>query len=163
MDKTEALKAKILKAQEAADIAGLYVLESEANERFDEQTLIAYYANILELALENLTDALGTARKMQMADVKDFATLRALYEYAVEHYSAGKTYDAAALFEILAGLTDDARFSNAMNRHRECAERLQDFDRFLEEAADLDETQRNGTFFISAFKNGACEGTEGDA
>ena len=35
MDKTEALKAKILKAQENADIAGLYVLEGEARKNHD--------------------------------------------------------------------------------------------------------------------------------
>ena len=151
MDKTEALKEKILKAHENADIAGLYVLEAEANECFDEKTLVAYYANILELALENLTDVLGSGRKMKMADVKDFATLRALYEYAIEHYSAGKASDAAALFEILSGLSDDARFSEAMKRHQYCAERIHDFNHFLDEAADLDATQRNGTFYISAF------------
>ena len=155
MDKTEALKAKILKAQENADIAGLYVLEQEAGELFDEQTLLAYYANILDLALENLTDALGSARRMQMADVTDFATLRALYEYAVEHYSAGKASDAAALFEILAGLSEDARFAAAMKRHQLCAERIPDFDMFLETAADLDATQQNGTFYISAFSGDA--------
>jgi len=160
MDKIEALKAKILEAQDAADIAGLYVLENEASELFDEQTLFAYYANILDLALENLTDALGSARKMKMADVRDFATLRALYEYAIEHYSAGKAGDAAALFEILSGLSDDVRFSEAMTMHQQCAERLGDFERFLEEAADLDATQRNGTFYISAFADGACAETE---
>jgi hypothetical protein len=155
MDKTEALKAKILKAHEAGDIAGLYVLENEAGECFDEQTLIAYYANILELALENLTDTLESGRRMDMSDVKDFATLRALYEYAIEHYSAGKATDAAALFEILAGLSNDERFSNAMEQHRQWAEKESDFETFLETAADLDATQRNGTFYISAFKNSA--------
>jgi hypothetical protein len=162
MDKTDALKAKILKAHEAADIAALYVLENEANECFDEQTLIAYYANILDLALENLTDALGTARKMKMEEVRDFATLRALYEYAVEHYSAGKPADAAALFEILSGLSDDARFSDAMKRHQYCAEHVPDFEQFLEDAADLDATQRNGTFYISAFSADAKACESGD-
>lgn len=157
MDKRETVKQKILEAQEAADIAALYVLESDANECFDEEMLIAYYANILELALENLTDAMGAARRMDMADVRDFATLRALYEYAIEHYSAGKADDAAALFEILAGLTEDNDFSAAMNRHRRCAGTIADFERFLSEAADLDATQRNGLFYISAFKPGACD------
>ena len=92
---------------------------------------------------------------MQMADVTDFATLRALYEYAVEHYSAGKASDAAALFEILAGLSEDARFAAAMKRHQLCAERIPDFDMFLETAADLDATQQNGTFYISAFSGDA--------
>ncbi len=159
MDKTETLKKKIKDAQEAGDIAALYVLENEATETFDEQTLIAYYANILDLALENLTDALESARKMTMDDVTDFATLRALYEYAIEHYSAGKNDDAAALFEILAGLTDDEAFGTAMARHCECARRLKDFEQFLDDAADLDATQRNGTFYISAFRpeEGYCE------
>ena len=160
MDRKEALKEKILKAQEAGDIAALYVLEQEVSEVFEEQEQIAYYANILELALENLTDALGSARRMKMEEVQDFATLRALYEYAIEHYSAGKATDAAALFEILAGLTEDERFSDAMRRHQECAERIPDFGQFLDDAADLDATQRNGTFYISAFtraENDACE------
>ena len=125
----------------------MLALENEASELFDEQTLVAYYANVLELALENLTDALGSARKMDMTDVRDFATLRALYEYAIEHYSAGKASDAAALFEILAGLSNDEGFSNAMRRHWHCAEHIRD----LDDAADLDATQRNGTFYISAF------------
>ncbi|HHH72632.1 MAG TPA: hypothetical protein ENL04_02250 [Sulfuricurvum sp.] len=124
-------------------------------ECFDEQTLIAYYANILELALENLTDTLESGRRMDMSDVKDFATLRALYEYAIEHYSAGKATDAAALFEILAGLSDDERFSSAMQQHRRWAENESDFEIFLETAADLDATQRNGTFYISAFTKDA--------
>lgn len=162
MDKKDALKQKILKAQEAADIAALYVLEQEASDVFDDQTLIAYYANILELALENLTEALGSMRKMRMDEVRDFATLRALYEYAVEHYSAGKAADAAALFEILAGLTDDARFAEAMMRHKQCAETVSDFERFLETAADLDATQRNGTFYISAFTE-ACKDVDAKA
>jgi len=156
MADTQTLKQKILEAQEAGDIAALYVLEGEASEQFDEKTLIAYYANILDLALENLTEALGAMRKMRMDDVRDFATLRALYEYAVEHYSAGQAGDAGALFEILAGLTDDARFAEAMRRHLRCTQTIADFERFLETAADLETTQRNGTFFISAFMPGAC-------
>lgn len=159
MDKSEALKQKILKAHEAGDIAGLYVLENEASECFDEQTLIAYYANILELALENLTDTLESGRKMKMADVRDFATLRALYEYAIERYSAGKATDAAALFEILAGLSDDERFSESMERHRQWAEKESDFEAFLETVADLDATQQIGSFYISAFKKDAGEPT----
>ncbi len=152
MDKKDALKEKIRKAHEAADIAGLYVLENEANDLFDEPTLVAYYANILDLALENLTDALGSARRMKMDEVNDFATLRALYEYAIEHYSAGKNEDAAALFEILEGLTEDERFAGAMRRHTEYAKTIPDFERFLDAAADLDATQNNGTFYISAFR-----------
>ncbi len=149
------LKKKILKAQEAGDIASLYVLEQEAYDTFDEDTLGAYYTNILELALERLTDALESARKMKMDEVQDFATLRALYEYAVEHYSAGQPSDAAALFEVLAGLSDDARFSDSMQVHLAAASKNITLDDFINTVADIDATQSAGTFYICAFKDEA--------
>ncbi len=151
----EELKDKILKAQETGDIAALYVLENEAHETFDEQTLMAYYANILELALENLTNALEVARQFDMTEVQDFATVRALYEYAIEHYSAGKSVDAAALFEILSGLTTDQAFTAAMKIHHKSAEMKVSLDDFINAIADIEATQRAGTFYISAFKETA--------
>ncbi|OQX59985.1 MAG: hypothetical protein B5M52_01835 [Helicobacteraceae bacterium 4484_230] len=152
----EELKKKILKAQEAGDIAALYVLEGEAHEMFDEQTLSAYYANILDLALENLTNALESARQFDMNSVQDFATVRALYEYAVEHYSAGKLSDAAALFEILSGLTNDEAFASAMKIHMRSAQKGVSLDDFINKTADVDATQKAGTFYISVFKEGAA-------
>ncbi len=151
----EELKNKVLKAQEAGDIAALYVLENEAHETFDEQTLMAYYANILELALENLTNALEVARQFDMTEVQDFATVRALYEYAIEHYSAGKSEDAAALFEILSGLTTDQAFTAAMKIHHKSAEMKVSLDDFINTIGDIEATQSAGTFYISAFKETA--------
>jgi len=151
----ETLKQKIYDAQEAGDIAGLYVLESQAHEKLDEETLIAYYANILELALENLTSSLENARKLNINEVQDFATLRALYEYAVEHYSAQKLNDAAALFEILAGLSDDISFSSAMKVHLLSANKGVSLEDFINKIADIDATQAAGTFYISTFKERA--------
>ena len=154
-NETELLKDKILKAQEAGSVAGLFVLEQEANERFDEELLLKYYANILELALERLTDALESARRMEMSDVEDFATVRALYEYAVEHYSAGKPIDAAALFEIIGGLTTDAKLSEAMAVHREAAKAGMSLDDFINNVADIDATQAAGSFYVCAFTDAA--------
>jgi len=151
----EALKEKIFKAQEAGDISGLYVLEGEAHELLDEQTLIAYYANILELALENLTNVLESARKLDLTDVQDFSTARALYEYAIEHYSAEKLNDAAALFEILSGLSNDEAFTNAVKVHLISAQKGVSLDDFINKIADIDATQAAGTFYISAFKESA--------
>ena len=150
-DKIEALKQKILKAQEEGDIASLYVMEQEAHELLDEETLHGFYANILDLALERLTEMLEAKKQFDMGQVQDFATLRALYEYAVEHYSAEKNSDAAALFEILSGLSRDERFSNAMKIHQAAASSELDFHQFLEKIADLETTQQNSTFYISAF------------
>lgn len=153
--KIEAFKQKVLKHQEAGDIASLYVLEQEAHDLLQEEDLIAFYANILELALENLTNALEVAKRFNLNEVQDFATIRALYEYAIEHYSAGSNSDAAALFEILEGLSEDEAFSKAMKIHHLCANDGLSFDEFLETIADMDATQNAGTFYISGFSDEA--------
>ncbi len=146
------LKEKIYQAQSEGDIASLYVLESQAHEKFDEETLMAYYANILDLALERLTNALENLEKLDMTQVQDFATLRALYEYAIEHYSAGSAHDASALFEVLSGISNDEPFSEAMKIHRAACDAVIPFDDFIEQYVDMEATQNGGKFYISFFK-----------
>jgi len=155
VSKVEDLKAKVLKAQQDSDIASLYVLEQEAHDIFDEETLHGFYANILDLALEKLTDTLENHKVMDMNEVQDFATLRALYEYAIEHYSAGKTEDASALFEVLGGLSNDEKFSNALKLHSIASSEKISLDDFIENIADVDATQKAGTFYISCFSKKA--------
>ncbi len=149
--KIEELKAKVLEAQKESDIASLYVLEQEAQENFDEETLHAFYANILDMALEKLTDTLESHRKMDMNEVQDFATTRALYEYAMEHYSAGQIKDASALFEVLSGMTNDDKFSWSLKLHWLASAENITLDDFMSKMADIQVTQANGTFYISGF------------
>lgn len=146
------LKDKIFKAQSEGDIASLYVLEAQAHDSFDEETLMAYYANILDLALERLTNALESLEKLDMNEVQDFATLRALYEYAIEHYSAGSASDASALFEVLGGISNDEEFANAMKKHRAACDATIPFDDFIDEYVDMNATQNGGKFYIGYFK-----------
>ena len=147
----DALKQKILEGVDAGDIAALYILEAEAQELFDEETLIMYYSNILELALENLTNGLEVMKRFDIVDVQDFSTLRALYEYAMEHYAQHQLSDASALFEILSGLSEDEKFSSAMKVHMQACNAKISLDDFLERVADLDATQDFGSFYICAF------------
>jgi len=151
VSKAEDLKAKVLEAQSKSDIAALYVLESEAHEVFDEETIQGYYANILDLALEKLTDTLESHRKMDLSEVQDFATTRALYEYAMEHYSAGQIKDAAALFEVLSGMTNDDKFAWSLKLHWLAAAENINLDDFMSKMADIETTQANATFYISGF------------
>ncbi len=151
MSSIEILKEEVLKAQRDGDIASLYVLEQRAHETFDEDTLGAFYANILDLALERLTDTLESHRAMDMDEVQDFATLRALYEYAIENYSAGKISDASALFEVLSGLSNSKEFSNALKIHHLASAEDISLDDFIDNIADLDATTEAGTFYISSF------------
>ncbi|MFZ2968117.1 MAG: hypothetical protein WA080_03545 [Sulfuricurvum sp.] len=147
----EELKAKIYHAQTQGDIASLYLLEAQAHEVFDEDTLMAYYANILDLALERLTNTLENLERLNMEEVQDFATLRALYEYAIEHYSAGSFSDASALFEVLGGLSEDEAFNEAMKIHRRACDGAIPFETFIDEYVDMDAVQAGGKFYISVF------------
>ena len=151
MNKIEELKTKVLEAGQNSDIASLYILEQEAHELFDEQTLQGFYANILDLALEKLTDTLESHRKMDMSEVQDFATTRALYEYAMEHYSAGQIKDASALFEVLSGMTNDDKFSWSLKLHWLASAENITLDDFMSSMADIEVTQANKTFYISGF------------
>ncbi|MFA5454359.1 MAG: hypothetical protein WC272_03465 [Sulfurimonas sp.] len=155
MSKVENLKAEVLKAQQNSDIASLYVLEQKAHDTFDEDTLSGFYANILDLALERLTDTLEAHRVMNINEVQDFATLRALYEYAIENYSASQIHDASALFEVLSGLSSDEKFSKAMKFHWIASKEKLSLDDFLDNIADVDATQNAGTFYISCFNKEA--------
>jgi len=155
MDKEQELKEKILKAQQKSDIASLYMLEQEAYEIFDEDTLYGFYANILDLALERLTDTLESHKKFNMDEVQDFATIRALYEYAMEHYGTGATKDASALFEVLSGITNDKSFSKALKFHYIASSENISLDDFLSNIADIEQTQNMGTFYIGSFQKEA--------
>ncbi|MEA1955617.1 MAG: hypothetical protein U9N02_03885 [Campylobacterota bacterium] len=155
MDKIEELKTKVLKAQQDTDIASLYVLEQEAHEIFDDETLQGFYANILDIALEKLTQTLEEHKKMDMKEVQDFATTRALYEYAMEHYSAGAIKDASALFEVLSGMTNDDKFSWALKLHWMASAENISLDDFMNNIADIEQTQQKGTFYISSFQKEA--------
>ena len=155
MNKVDDLKAKVLEAQKNSDIASLYVLEKEAQEVFDEDTLQGFYANILDMALEKLTDTLESHRKMDMDNVQDFATTRALYEYAMEHYSAGQTKDASALFEVLSGMTNDDKFTWSLKLHQMASSENISLDDFISNIADIEVTQAAGLFYISGFKKEA--------
>lgn len=153
--KVDELKTKVLEAQKKSDIAALYVLEQEAHDTFDEDTLHGFYANILDLALEKLTETLESHRKMDLSEVQDFATTRALYEYAMEHYSAGAIKDASALFEVLSGMSNDDKFSWSLKLHWLAADEGMSLDDFMQNMADIETTQSNGTFYISGFKKEA--------
>ncbi len=150
-EQTQLLLKKLHAAKDARDIASMYVLEHEVSELLDEELAQEFYSTILEIALDRLTDLLESHSQMDLKSVEDFATTRALYEYAIEHYSSAEFSDAAALFEMLSGITNDENFSLSLKIHTFCAQEKMNFDDFLSKIADLDATQTNKTFYISAF------------
>lgn len=156
MTKTkEQLNKKIQKAEKNQDIASLYILEQDAHEVLDGDELHKFYITILDIALEKLTNTLESHVQLDMNEVQDFATLRALYEYAIEHYSDDNFTDAAALFEVLSGLSNDKKFSHALLIHKAASTLKIPFEHFIDTIADIDKTQQAGTFYISNFNKSA--------
>ena len=151
------LKKDILEFVSKGEIAKLYMQEQKAQDLLDENELIGYYKNILDLALERLTDILESHKKVSLNEVDDFATIRALYEYAMEHYHAGKLNDASALFEVIGGIVDDEKFSKAMKIHTKATQNKIDLDTFLDEYADMDMVQKSGNFYIGDWTKKAQE------
>ena len=90
-------------------------------------------------------------QKFNFSEVQDFATSRALYEYAMEHYSAGAIKDASALFEVLSGMTSDDKFSWSLKLHWLAAAENISLEDFMNTIADIKVTEANKTFYISGF------------
>ena len=115
---------------------------------------------MLDLAVENLNNSFESSRQMDITQVQTFATLRALYEYAMEHYSAGKITDASALFDVLTGLSSNETFSKAMKTHQVGADAGLSIDIFIATIADVDATHMASNFYISHFKKEALAAME---
>ena len=107
------------------------------------------FADLLSLFNQenNFNFAMGNSYKNTLL----YQEISALYEYAMEHYSAGEPKDAAALFEVLSGLTNDKNFSKALKLHWLAAAEKMSLDDFMSNIADMDMTQTKGDFYISAF------------
>lgn len=145
------IRDKIKQAQENGSIASLYMLENSVLESESDALIADFYAIMLDIAMENLTNALESIKVFDMSNVEDFATLKALYEYALEHFSEKNYIDASALFEMIGGMCDDGDFKDSMKIHKEACDKNIDIDDFLSNYADIDTVE---AFYINRFKKG---------
>lgn len=147
------IREKSIEAVHYGDIKALYdLVETHHGELTDEMEQ-ALYGNILELALELLTDALESKAKLSLNDEKQRYTLRALYEYAISHYSSGRFEEAKALFEVLEGTAEEDEFVDSMKIHAAAASLHIDIDSFIDDYCEINE--KLDDFYIKAFKEKA--------
>ena len=143
------VREKSIEAVHEGDIKALYeLLENHHNELTDEIEQ-GLYGNILDLALELLTNTLETQDKLSLQHPQEKYTLRALYEYAISHYSAGQFNDAKALFEVLAGTAKEKEFQKSMKIHALASEQKIDIDDFLDNYCEVKEKMDD--FYIKEF------------
>jgi len=147
------IREKSIEAVHNGDIKALYDLVETHNEELNDDIEQGLYGNILELALELLTNALESKDKLSLKDEQQRYTLRALYEYAISHYSSKHFLDAKALFEVLEGTAKEKNFIDAMKIHAAAAGKKIDIDDFIDEFCIVNE--KLDDFYIKEFQKEA--------
>lgn len=147
------IREKSIEAVHHGDIKGLYALLEENHSELNDEIEQGLYGNILEIALELLTNALESKSKLSLEDDQQRYTLRALYEYAISHYSAERFEEAKALFEVLEGTAEQDEFINSMKIHAAAAASHIDIDTFIDTYTELND--KLDDFYIKEFKEKA--------
>jgi len=147
------VREKSIEAVHTGDIKALYELVETHNEELNDEIEQGLYGNILELALELLTNALESKDTLSLEDEQQRYTLRALYEYAISHYSSGHHQDAKKLFEVLEGTAKEEGFIKSMKIHAAAAGKEIDIDTFIDDFCIVNE--KLDDFYIKEFKKEA--------
>ncbi|PHR57860.1 MAG: hypothetical protein COA44_05150 [Arcobacter sp.] len=147
------IREKSIEAVHNGDIKALYALVETHNDELNDDIEQGLYGNILELALELLTNALESKDKLSLKDEQQRYTLRALYEYAISHYSSKHFYDAKALFEVLEGTAKEKNFIDSMKIHAAAAGKEIDIDSFIDDFCIVNE--KLDDFYIKEFQKEA--------
>lgn len=147
------VREKSIEAVHKGDIKALYELVETHNEELNEEIEQGLYGNILELALELLTNALESQDKLSLTDEQQRYTLRALYEYAISHYSSKHFSDAKALFEVLEGTAKEKNFIESMKIHAAASGKEIDIDSFIDDFCIVND--KLDDFYIKAFNKEA--------
>ena len=141
----QTLKEKETKAINTQDLIQLYeVLDNYLvlERKEDNKTINKIYTVILDKAIENLTQKLETNDFFSFEDEEEHLTLRAIYEYAIEHYSSNAFSDARELFLMLSVMTQNNAFKGAMQIHAIGTIKKMPFDNFLNEFVDIDKINK---------------------
>ena len=143
------VREKSIEAVHEGDIKALYELLENHHAELTDEIEQGLYGNILDLALELLTNTLETQAKLSLKELQESYTLRALYEYAISHYSAKQFNDAKALFEVLEGVSKEKEFQKSMKIHALVCEQKIDIDSFLDNYCKVKEKMDD--FYIKEF------------
>ncbi len=147
------VREKSIEAVHEGDIKALYELLENHHAELTDEIEQGLYGNILDLALELLTNTLETQAKLSLEHEQEKYTLRALYEYAISHYSAAQHNDAKALFEVLEGTAKEEKFQKSMKIHAlACAQKIL-IDDFLDNYCEVKEKMDD--FYITEFNKEA--------
>ena len=154
--KLNELEENALNTQKLTDL--YEVLDLLSGTESDESRVNNIYQNILEIALELFASKLESKETLNLNDEEELYTLRALYEYAINHYSNNDFKGASELFLMLSILTDDATLIFSMQLHAISSAENIKFEDFVDRFIDLEALQNDeGAIFMDRFKDGVQE------
>jgi len=154
--KLNELEANAFKSEQ---LTNLYeVLDILSGTDSNEERINKIYQSILEIALEHLANKLEAKETFKLEDENELYTLRALYEYAINHYSNNDYKGASELFLMLSILTEEPSIKFTMQLHAVASAEHLKFEDFVDTYIDIETLQNDeNAIFMDRFKDGAQE------
>ena len=110
---------------------------------------------IVEKAFDRFGEQFSKGEQFSIENEEDVATLRAIYEFAMQRWSEGDIKGASELFLALSSLVDDRELSDAFLVHYGAVKSGYNFEDFIEKLAVVPEAQltdnSSKAYFITNF------------
>ncbi len=110
---------------------------------------------IVERAFDKFAEHFSKAEGFKLSNKEDVATLRAVYEFAMQRWSEGDIKGASELFLALSSLIDDEELSEAFLVHFGAIKSGYSFEDFIEKLAVIPEAQltddSSKAYFVTNF------------
>ena len=105
----------------------------------DEEGINELFQRVVNGAFTNIAKALESGNKFDISDAEDFATMRGIYEYAMQTYSENLKNQAQELFLALHHTTDDFELKDAFMVHAAAVGKDYTFEDFTNKLSKIDE------------------------
>ena len=132
---------------------GYQVLDAKLVIEAEEDDINEVFTFIVNSAFDKLSDYLTEPRKFDMAEPEDWATVRAIYEHAIQRYSENDKKGAKEIFLVLHHMVVVDELKDAMMIHACAVMAGHSFEEFVENLADVDgvDPEDPMAFFITTF------------
>jgi len=107
----------------------------------DEEGINELFQKIVNGAFTNIAIAIENGKKLDISNAEDFATMRGIYEYAMQAYSENLTKQAQELFLALHHTTDDFELKDAFMVHAAAVGKGYSFEDFINKLTKMDENR----------------------
>jgi hypothetical protein len=116
---------------------GYQLLDIRLAMQEDEEAINKLFAFIVGRSFDALAEYLTEGKPFDLSQPEEWAIARALYEYAIQHYSEGDTKNSKEVFLVLYHQIADPTVKEAMMVHACAVMAGDDFDTFIDTRVDM--------------------------